>query len=137
LADIRTLKLPARAEPPATVRVALLEIFGRGVDRVVVVEHSWYARAHVGMAATTRRRRIYLRGSAGQFYANPELVLHEYFHVLHQWEVRALTRVGYLVESLRRGYHQNCFEVEARAFAAAHLQRYAKALARAMTIAAG
>jgi phosphoglycerate-specific signal transduction histidine kinase len=125
-----------RVEPPAAVRGALLEIFGQDVDCVVVVEYSWYARLHVGMTATTRRRRIYLRGSAGHFYANPELVLHEYFHVLRQWEVRALTRVGYLAESLRHGYRHNRFEVEARAFAAAHLQRYAEELARATTLAA-
>src|SRR3974390_220033 len=62
--DIRALKLPVRAQPPGAVRAALLEIFGQDVDRVVVVEHSWYARLHVGMTATTRRRRIYLRGSA-------------------------------------------------------------------------
>jgi hypothetical protein len=129
---IGQLKSRARTAPPAAVRGALLEIFGQDVDRVVVFEYSWYARLHVGMRATTRRRRIYLRGSAGQFYADPELVLHEYFHVLRQWEVRALTSVGYVIESLRRGYRQNGFEVEARAFAAAHAQRFARELARAV-----
>jgi hypothetical protein len=133
----RGLKRSARAVPPAAVRNALLEIFGEGVDRVVVVEHSWYAHLHIGMAATTRRRRIYLRGSASQFYGNPEFVLHEYFHVLRQWEVRSLTRVGYLVETLRRGYRHNRFEVEARAFAVIQARRYARELERARTFAAG
>jgi hypothetical protein len=128
MVDRSGLNLIRRAEPPAAIRIALLEIFGQDVDRVVIVEHSWYARLHVGMAATTRRRRIYLRGSASEFYANPELVLHEYFHVLRQWEVRALTHLGYLVETVRRGYHRNRFEVEARAFAAAQVQRYAAEL---------
>ncbi len=137
MVGIRALKVPARAEPPAAVRRALLAIFGQEVDRVVVIENSWYARVHVAAWATTRRRRIYLRGSADRFYANPELVLHEYFHVLGQWEVRELTRTGYLVESLRHGYHDNRFEVEARAFAARHVQCYARAVARAAAVAAG
>jgi hypothetical protein len=134
---VRGLRTSARAVPSDAVRIALLEIFGAEVDRVVVVEHSWYARLHVGMAATTRRRRIYLRGSAIQFYADPDLVLHEYFHVLRQWEVGTLTRVGYLVETLRHGYRHNRFEVEARAFAAIHAPRYARELERARSFAAG
>ena len=89
------------------------------------------------MAATTRRRRIYLRGSARQFYANPELVLHEYFHVLRQWEVRTLTHLNYLVETMRHGYRHNRFEVEARAFAAIQAPRYAKELERATATGAG
>ena len=124
-------KARRRAEPPAAVRAALLGIFGQDVDGVRVVEYSWYARLHLGMVATTRYRRVYLRGSADQFYANPELVLHEYFHVLRQWESRALTHLRYLLESLRKGYRQNRFEVEARAFAAETLPRYSLELARA------
>lgn len=135
--DIRALKVPTRVNAPAAVCAALREVFGRDVEDVRVVEHSWYALLHIGMTATTRRRRIYLRGSARRFYEDPELVLHEYFHVLRQWEIRALTGVGYLVESLRRGYRQNRFEVEARAFASANVQRYAQELARAATLAAG
>ena len=137
LVDICALRLPARARAPAAVCAALREVFQQDVQDVRVVEHSWYALLHIGMAATTRRGRIYLRGSTGHFYENHELVLHEYFHVLRQWDVRALTGVGYLVESLRRGYRQNRFEVEARAFAAANVQRYAQELARAATLAAG
>jgi len=120
-----------RAVPPVAVRGALHAIFGQDVDSVRVVEYSWYARLHPGMVATTRYRRVYLRGSAGRFYASPELVLHEYFHVLRQWETRTLTRGRYLLESLRHGYRQNRFEVEARAFAAEKLPRYALELARA------
>lgn len=137
MVGIHGLRVPTRVQPPAAAHRALLEIYGPTVERVVVVEYSWYARLHVGMAATTRRRRIYLRGSAAQFYADPELVLHEYFHVLRQWEVSTLTRIGYLVESLRRGYRQNRFEVEARAFAAANVQRYANQIACAAACAAG
>lgn len=80
-------------------------------------------RLHGRAIATTRPGRIYLKGSAAHFFANPELVLHEYCHVLHQWETGRLTRARYLAECLARGYRGNRFEVEARAFAAAHRER--------------
>ena len=53
---------------------------------MVVVEHSIYARLHYRIKATTRRRRIYLVGSARAFFADPALMLHEYCHVMRQWE---------------------------------------------------
>jgi hypothetical protein len=117
-------------EPPAAVRAALIEIFGEGVDHVRVTEFSWYARLHVGMAATTRRRRILLRGSVADFFADSELVLHEYFHVLRQWEPRRLTLLAYVWEWLRRGYANNRFEIQARRFAADHRRRFASLIAR-------
>ncbi|GFE78322.1 hypothetical protein GCM10011487_03220 [Steroidobacter agaridevorans] len=63
-----------------------------------------------------------LRGSAKDFWNDPELILHEYFHVLRQWQTRRLTIWRYLQESARNGYWHNCYEIEARAFAAAHLR---------------
>jgi Domain of unknown function (DUF4157) len=111
------------------MRRALEAVFGAAAGHVRVVEHSRYARLHLGMSATTRRGRILLRGSAAEFYANPELVLHEYFHVLRQWHDGSLTVWAYLVESLRHGYEQNRFEIEARAFAAMELMRFRRLLA--------
>lgn len=99
---------------------ALEHLFGESVRHVCVIEHSLYARLHFGATATTRRNRILLRGSAQHFWADADLVLHEYFHVLRQWQPRRLTIWRYLVESWRRGYWNNVFEVEARAFAALH-----------------
>jgi hypothetical protein len=87
---------------------------------VKVIEHSWYARAHGRAVATTRPRRIYLRGSAAEFFANPWLMLHEYYHVIRQWQPGTLTVPRYVAECLRRGYWNNRFEVEARAFADLH-----------------
>ena len=106
------------------------EIFGEPVDHVRVVEHSLYARLHFGARATTRRNRILLRDSAAAFWRDPDLVLHEYFHVLRQWQTRRLTVWRYLVESLRRGYWLNRFEIEAREFAAAQTARLQQLLAR-------
>ena len=84
---------------------------------VRVIEHSWFCRLHGRAVATTRRRRIYLRGSAADFFADPWLMLHEYCHVIRQWQPGSLTVARYLAECLRRGYWNNRFEVEARAFA--------------------
>jgi len=44
-------------------------------------------------------------------------MLHEYCHVLRQWQTGSLTVPRYLIECLRRGYWNNRFEVEARQFA--------------------
>lgn len=109
--------------PPEPLRAALQEIFGEPVDHVRVIEYSWYARLHLGARATTRRNRILLRDSAAAFWRDPDLVLHEYFHVIRQWQPRRLTIWRYVVESLRRGYWRNRFEIEARQFAAAHAAR--------------
>jgi hypothetical protein len=122
----RTLRVP-----PPPLRAALQEIFGEPVDHVRVVEHSLYARLHFGARATTRRNRILVRDSAAAFWCDPDLVLHEYFHVLRQWQPRRLTILRYLVESLRRGYWLNRFEIEARQFATTHSATLQKLLRRA------
>jgi hypothetical protein len=109
-----------RSAIPAPIATALREVFGESVDHIRVIENSLYARMHFGARATTRRGRILLRGSAKDFWNDPELILHEYFHVLRQWQPRRLTIWSYLKESARRGYWHNCYEIEARAFAAAH-----------------
>ena len=98
------------------VRGALERLLGERIGHVKVIEYSWFARLH-GACATTRRRRIYLRGSAADFFGNPWLMLHEYCHVLRQWQTGSLTVRRYLIECLRRGYWKNRFEVEAREFA--------------------
>jgi hypothetical protein len=120
----------ARCIPPAHVIAALREIFGEPVEHVRVIERSTYARLHVGACATTRRNRILLRDSADAFWCDPDLILHEYFHVLRQWQPHRLTILRYLIEWLRRGYWQNRFEVEARDFAATHRERLRRFLHR-------
>ncbi len=90
------------------------------VDQVRIIEHSLFARLHGRAIATTRKRRIYLRGSAAEFFDDPALMLHEYCHVLLQWETGSLTTLRYLRECLRRGYWNNRFEVQAREFARRH-----------------
>lgn len=116
--------------PPAHVLLALQQIFGESVAHVRVIERSRYAQCHIGARATTRRNRIYLREEAGSFWQDPELLLHEYFHVVRQWQPGALTVPRYLVESLRRGYWHNRYEIEARAFAARYRARMRELLCR-------
>jgi hypothetical protein len=106
---------------PDPLRSALQTVFGEAVAEVRIVEYSVYARLHPRAVATTRRRRIYLRGSAADFFENAWLVLHEYCHVLMQWETGELTARRYALEWLRRGYWNNRFEVQARAFADRHV----------------
>lgn len=109
--------------PPVRIAAALRSIFDEPIGHVRVIERSSYARLHFGARATTRPDRILLRDSAQEFWSDPELVLHEYFHVIRQWQPRRLTIWRYLLESLRRGYWDNHFETEARAFAALHRER--------------
>lgn len=116
-------------EVPHTVSAALEAIFEEPVHRVRIFEHSWLLRLHGRAIATTRWRRIYLRGSGAELFASPWLMLHEYCHVLKQWETRRLTRTRYLLECARRGYWRNRFEVEARAFADTHAKRLQSLLA--------
>ncbi|HKZ75004.1 MAG TPA: hypothetical protein VJ011_13120 [Steroidobacteraceae bacterium] len=119
-----------KVNPPADVRAALEELLGESVRTVQVVEYSWFARAHIRAVATTRPRRIYLRGSASEFFSDPILTLHEYCHVTCQWQPGRLTVFRYLLEWFRRGYWDNRFEIEAREFADDNVYRYRALLAR-------
>jgi hypothetical protein len=119
-----------KAPIPMHVRAALEELLGEAIDGVEVIEHSWFAKAHLRAIATTRRKRIYLRGSASDFFENPSLMLHEYCHVIRQWRPGRLTILRYVLEWFRRGYWDNRFEVEAREFADDNLYRFRALLAR-------
>src|SRR5262245_31774337 len=120
-----------RVPIPETVRIALAALFCDDVAQVKVIEHSLFARLHLNAIATTRRRRIYLRGSAEDFCSDPALMIHEYFHVMNQWEARLLTSWRYVLESLRHGCWRIRFELEARHFTPVNLHRFTFALIRA------
>jgi hypothetical protein len=118
---------------PREVSTALERVFAESVEKVRVIENSLYAKMHLGMTATTRPNRILLSIKGADFIANPEFLLHEYFHVLRQWQPGKLTRWRYLTESARRGYWANRFEQEAREFAAAARVRYELLLREALS----
>jgi len=65
-------------------------------------------------AAITLWRTVFL---APALEPDAELLLHELRHV-HQFEERLTFPLQYIWESLRRGYYQNRFEADARAYAA-------------------
>ena len=113
-----------KADVPAGVLRSIETLFGCRADAVEIFEHSLFARVHLRAIATTRRERIYLRGSAQDFFANPSLMLHEYCLVLYQWRTGALTTWRYLRECARRGYWNNKYEIEARGFAQQQLPRF-------------
>jgi hypothetical protein len=115
---------------PDGLRAALAGIFG--VDALAAVQvhdRVWWLKPLPWIRAITGPGRIWLRGSAEEFFADPELVLHEYCHVLQQWAPGRLSVLRYLGESLRHGYWHNRFEVEARAFAARELPQFEQRLA--------
>ena len=120
---------------PARIRSSLRRLIAgpaaETVDRVRVLEHSTFASLHGRATATTRRGCISLRGSADDFFNDPTLMLHEYCHVLLQWEAGALTLPRYLRECLLRGYWNNSYEVQARAFACRNLPQFLRLLAAA------
>ncbi|MEZ5497871.1 MAG: hypothetical protein R3E77_00440 [Steroidobacteraceae bacterium] len=115
--------------PPALAET-LAHLFGESVSDVEVIEYSYIARCHPRMVATTRPGRIYLRGSAEDFFGDLPLVLHEFFHVVRQWRPGHMTVWRYLLESFRRGYEDNRFEVEAREFSTDEHYRCRALLAR-------
>jgi hypothetical protein len=120
-----------RTPLPTELRQALEEVFGEPVDGVAVHQNSWFARCHGRIRATTRRNAIYLCGSLDDFYADPELLLHEYYHVLRQWNRGRLRLSDYVAEWWRRGYFENRYERHARRFARTRLPAFRRALARA------
>ena len=118
-----------RDRMPAELRRALADVFGDPVDDVRLRENSWFARLHGHASATTRHNTIYLRGSADDFFASPELLLHEYFHVLRQWNRGRMNVLDYLLEWCRRGYWQNRYERQARRFVSLRLAALREAMA--------
>jgi Domain of unknown function (DUF4157) len=114
---------------PPEVRRALEALFGDAVDDVEIVERSWYARLHFGARATTRRNRILLSGTIADFRADRALLLHEYFHVLRQWNRGRMSLRSYLAEWLRRGYWRNRYERQARRFVDLRLAAFERLLA--------
>ena len=123
-----------RVHLPDEWALTLGALFGdAAVRRVEVRERVWWLRPLPWVAAITGPSRVWLRGRAQDFFADPALVLHEYYHVIDQWDTRRLSVLRYLSESLRVGYWRNRYEVEARGFAARELGRCCRLLAEART----
>lgn len=113
--------------PPPPMEAALRILLGDEVGRVRVREHAWTAALHRAIAVT-RVDTVYLAIPGDLFFADPVLVLHEYYHVVRQWNTGDLTVARYLREHLRSGYRGNRYEVEARRFAEEQAARFERLL---------
>lgn len=71
------------------------------------------------VAAVTLGRTIFL---SHRTRFDPELLLHEFRH-FQQFSERRSFPLHYIWESLRRGYHSNRFEADARSYASRRLKR--------------
>lgn len=112
-------ELPAQAEQdrnrqyivPDNHRSALITTFnvgGEAIDRIIITENSDFARQHgENVLAVTRVNAIYLGGSGASFLTDLKLILHEYYHVLRQWNTGELTTFRYIVEWARQGFNYN------------------------------
>ncbi len=106
----------------------LEKIFGSPVDSVRVRNKKFIRNNFV----TTRRNEIRLPPSfpCESFWSDPFLVLHEYYHVLRQWNVGGLSRWGYVREWFDKGSGDgNRFEDEANKFARENVEELKKCLA--------
>jgi RHS repeat-associated protein len=102
-------------------------IFGEPVNGVDVRNKRFVTNNFI----TTRENSIRLPPdfSTEDFFSNSHLVLHEYFHVLRQWNTGQLTRRAYAAEFLRNGSADgNRFEDAANAFADSQIDVLRKCL---------
>jgi hypothetical protein len=74
------------------------------------------------VAAITLRRTVFLGVNSS---VEPALLLHELRHV-EQYLERTSFPLRYIWESLRRGYHANRYEIDARTYAARRLAQAAR-----------
>ena len=74
------------------------------------------------VAAITLRRTVFLGSNSA---IEPALLLHELRHV-EQFLERTSFPLRYIWESLRRGYHANRYEIDARTYAARRLAKAAR-----------
>ena len=103
----------------------LAGIFGEACDKVELVHKQTEDPAY---SAITRKNKITIYIPCEAFWGSPELVLEEYYHVLRQWNTGKLTKFKYLIEWIKKGYWNNKYEVEARAFASANAQELTECL---------
>ena len=103
--------------PPLTVAQADLPdgvTFRRG--RLIPWIGGVLARAGAPAAAVTLRNTIIL---GPEVHLSPQLLTHELVHV-RQWRADPLFPVRYSLATLRHGYYDNPYEIEARQIASRH-----------------
>lgn len=109
---------------PDHMIIALEDLFCESVDHIQVIEHSRYAALHGRILATTRKELILLNMGGETFSRLPELVLHEYYHVVKQWRNDELTAFKYIIESVKNGYINNKYEVATNRYVQQNIVRF-------------
>ena len=100
------------------MKTCLQKLFTEDIDNIKVHDNSFVAWYHgKNTIATTRKNNIYLNIDCATFWNDRKLVLHEYYHVIEQWNTGRLTRYRYIKEWMKKGYWNSKYEVEARNFA--------------------
>ena len=108
-----------------TNKRCLENVFGSPVDAVRVRNKKLMRNNFV----TTRKNEIRLPPSftCAQFQSYPLLMLHEYYHVLRQWNLGRLSRKSYVSEWMKNGSGDgNKYEDEANAFARDNYDAFVK-----------
>ena len=118
---------------PNYIIKALEELFGESAGRVRVIENSFYAALHGKIWATTRKELILLNMNIEDFLRRPELMLHEYHHVIRQWRSGDLTAFRYLLESAKNGYTNNKYEIETNQFVQQNIDLFKQLLNKYQT----
>jgi RHS repeat-associated protein len=115
-------------KPGAKLQHCLEKIFGKPINDIDVHNKLFVNNDFI----TTRRNDIRLPPDlpCNDFFDDPFLVLHEYYHVLNQWNTGELSVLKYSIEFLKHGSSNgNKYEDAANQFARDHLEELKKCLA--------
>lgn len=92
------------------------------IASIEVIYSPAFVRLHgIRSGSVTRPGRIHTNLSEELFFALDKHVLHEFYHVVQQWDRDKMSVVGYLLRARRR-------EREARDFSQAFLEEYRRLL---------
>jgi hypothetical protein len=97
-------------QPGDGMQKCLEKAFGEPIVNIKVTVDNDFVHWHLGddengspiRGATTRPGNIFINMPCDDFWADPLLVLHEYYHVVQQWGHEEMSIPGYLLTWKRR-----------------------------------
>jgi RHS repeat-associated protein len=115
--------------PGARMKKCLEKVFNEPIDNISVTIDEPFVHWHFGddengkpiRGATTRPGKIFINFPCDQFWAAPDLVLHEYYHVVQQWGHDGMSIPGYLLTYRKK-------EKDAWDFAKRNLEKFKNCL---------
>jgi uncharacterized protein RhaS with RHS repeats len=114
----------ATCQPSAQMKNCLEQILEKPIDGVQIEMKP----PKKNRIADTSRNKINIYEPCDDFWAQPEIVLEEYYHVLEQWNTGRLSKLKYALASIR-GYNRNKYEREAKGWAREHVKALIDCLA--------